>query len=113
MEDRLSGVSRDHQESVRVYTLTVWNIAIVSRRDEIGHSFPGSSKQTSSRRGHFAPSISLIDQPTQVNHMDIEARSSHSWINPTSLVYVQVGLTFILIRLTLYTYTAFDPNDRE
>jgi hypothetical protein len=43
----------------------------------------------------------------------IRARLPPGWITPTSLLYVQVGLTFLLIRLVLYTYTAFEPNDRE
>lgn len=36
-----------------------------------------------------------------------------SLVSPSLLLYAQVGLAFILARLVLYTYTAWEPQNRE
>ena len=36
-----------------------------------------------------------------------------AFLSRTVLLFVQVGLAFILARLVLYTYTASNPEDRE
>jgi hypothetical protein len=36
-----------------------------------------------------------------------------SFFSPSLMLYAQVGLAFILTRLVLYTYTAWEPQDRE
>lgn len=75
-----------------------------------------SSADAGNHQSSVSPAILLQhtkDQSIKTDRMDIKARQSSSWITPTSLLYVQVGLAFILIRLVFYTYTAFDPDERE
>lgn len=42
-----------------------------------------------------------------------QERRQPSCTTPNTFLFVQVGLSFILIRLVFDTYTAFDPDERE
>lgn len=45
--------------------------------------------------------------------MNEKSQISSPLFTPATLLYIQAGLAIVLARLVLYTYTAFEAQDRE